>query len=361
VLPALLGEAVPAEQPWAEIWMGAHPADPSRLPDGRSLAEVVPDLPYLVKLLAAEEPLSVQAHPDRERARAGYAAEEARGVPLTAPERTYKDANHKPELLVALTTVEALVGFRPVDEVVAVAGALGSDRLDAVLEPLLADGPAEQRLRAAFGRLLLTPAYERPALVTEVVDRLGRRPSVGADADVAHWVTRLAVDRPDDPGVLAPLFLRLLVLPPGAGLFLAPGVLHAYLHGAGVEVQASSDNVLRGGLTAKHVDVAELLDVVAYDQSPPPHVAPRPVAPGVEAYDVPVADFAVWRLRPDGADLAVPGSGPRLALCVEGVATVDGLRLGPGRAAFLDPAPAGHEPAVANVTGSATLFVVAPG
>jgi mannose-6-phosphate isomerase len=157
-----------------------------------------------------------------------------------------------------------------------------------------------------------------------------------------------------------------VVLDPGDALFLAPGVLHAYLHGAGVEVQASSDNVVRGGLTPKHVDVSALLDVVVYDDGPPPHVRPRPVAPGVDAYDVPVPDFAVWRVRPKGEERDLPGAGPRVVVCVEGSVTVDGLPIAQGRAAYVDvergEGDADREDvAEPRVGGDGTCFVVAPG
>ncbi|MCU0264621.1 MAG: mannose-6-phosphate isomerase, class I [Actinomycetia bacterium] len=358
VLPTMLGHPVPAAEPWAEIWMGAHPGDPSRLPDGRSLADVVPGLPFLVKLLAAEQPLSIQAHPSSDQARAGFAAEEARGVPHGAPQRSYKDPSHKPELLVALTPVDALCGFRAPAESLRLVRLLGVPRLTALAAPLADPDPAAG-LRAAFGALLGLADDERTALVADVaVASHAHEADAGPDADALDWVARLAVAYPADPGVVAPLLLHLLRLEPGQGIFLRSGVLHGYLHGAGVEVQASSDNVLRGGLTPKHVDVPELLRVVRFEVAADPVVAARPVAPGVWSYPVPVADFAVWRVQPgpgSGAGVPLPGSGERIVVCVEGRLDVGALGLTPGTAAFV----AGEEPVV--VRGTGTGFVTARG
>jgi mannose-6-phosphate isomerase len=339
VLPLLLGEPAPADEPWAEIWMGAHPLDPSYLPDGRSLADVVPGLPFMVKLLAAQEPLSVQAHPDLDQARAGFAAEQARGVPLSAPERSYKDANHKPELLVAIEVTEALCGFRSPASIRTLAAELGSAAWSALVARACPEEAADgEALRAVFTATLAVPLRERAALLAEVVGAAVPA-TMGPDEslrDSARWVRALADLYPTDPGVLAPLLLELVTLAPGDGLFVGAGVLHSYLVGAGVEVQASSDNVLRGGLTGKHVDVPELLRTVRFEPASGQPIGPRPVAPGLDVYDVPVADFTVWRARPDGSvPVPVPGAGPCIAVCVQGVVQVSGLRLAPGAAAYV--------------------------
>jgi mannose-6-phosphate isomerase len=357
VLPALLGEPVPADEPWAEIWMGAHPLEPSYLPDGRSLAEVAPGLPFMVKLLAAEEPLSVQAHPDRAQARTGFAAEEARGVPLAAGHRSYKDANHKPELFVALRPTETLCGFRPPADIAATAQRLGSPALSELVGPPTDGGDGSDVLRSIFSRLLGLRGGSRTGLlddVTRACDRL----AADADADTsdraaARWVVRLAERYPGDTGALAPLLLDHVVLEPGDALFVDAGVLHAYLHGAGVEVQASSDNVLRGGLTGKHVDVSALLSVVRFEVAAGHRVAPVPCGPGLDTYAVPVGDFAVWRARPDGFGVQVPVEGACIAVCVAGAVVLGGVALAPGRSAYV---PVGS-PVV--VEGAGTCFVTA--
>ena len=281
VLPRLLGEPVPAVEPWAEIWMGAHPLDPSHLPDGRSLADVVPGLPFMVKLLAAQDPLSIQAHPDLDQARAGFAAEEAGGVPASSPDRSYKDANHKPELFVALDRTETLCGFRPPADIVATADRLGSAAFSELVAPARAATDAGDALRTVVTNLLRLGVAPRTALVEEVAGSCRRLAADPVDA-AAGWVARLAERYPGDAGVLAPLLLELVLLVPGEGLFVDAGVLHAYLHGAGVEVQASSDNVLRGGLTGKRVDVDELLRIVRFEVASGHRVAPSPLGPGVD-------------------------------------------------------------------------------
>ncbi len=353
VLPELVGAVSPAAEPWAEIWMGAHPGGPSLLPDGRPLSDVEPDLPFLVKLLAAERPLSIQAHPDRAQAVAGYAAEEAAGIALSAPERSYKDANHKPELLVALTPVSALCGFRAPADVLRMAASLGSPAFSSLVAPLNA---GERALREVFEAMVGTA--NRPELLAEVVKAataMAASAPTAEERSAARWALTLATDFPADPGVLAPFVLQLVELEPGQGLFVASGVLHAYLHGAGVEIQASSDNVLRGALTPKHVDVQELLKVVRFEVGVDALVLPVHRSDGVDAYPVPAADFALWRVRPSDLGRAVvEADGPRIVVCVEGSVEVAGVRLEPGRAAFV---PASVTPLV--VHGDGTCFVSA--
>ena len=356
VLPALVGAPVPSVQPWAEIWIGAHPVDPSRLADGRSLADLEPGLGFMVKLLAAEFPLSIQAHPDREHAAAGYAAEEALGVPRSSASRSFKDTSHKPELLVALTRFEALCGFRSPTEILRLAASWGAPRWVALVEPLRGDPASGAALRACFARLVQLPEPDCEALLAEVVATAAAfaEDPLSAHRDVARWVVELARLHPDDPGVAAPLLLRLVILAPGEGLFVAAGVLHSYLHGAGVEVQASSDNVLRAGLTAKKVDLPELLSVIVADQGPAPLVRPRALAAGLDTYDVPVEDFAVWRVRPAGKPIEIAASGPVIVVCVDGAVAVEGQALTPGAAAYL---PA--DLTTVTIGGAGTCFVTA--
>lgn len=339
VLPGLLGEPVPSAEPWAEVWMGAHPLEPSSLPDGRSLADVEPGLPYLVKLLAADAPLSIQAHPDLEQARAGYGAQQVAGPDATGAEPSYKDANHKPELLVALEPTQALCGFRTLLGLRGVAHGVGAASWQELVERTCGPGADDAAgLRALLTETLACSGAHLAGLVSDV---LAAGSELDAAADPAltaavGWVRRLADMYPGDPGALAPLLLELVHLAPGDGLFVGAGVLHSYLHGAGVEVQATSDNVLRGGLTAKRVDLAELLRTVRFEPaSPQQRVRPRAVAAGLVRYDVPVDDFAVWVAGPaDGADVVVPVGGPTIAVALAGEVAVDGLVLTPGRAAY---------------------------
>ncbi|SCE68854.1 mannose-6-phosphate isomerase, class I [Micromonospora chokoriensis] len=327
----LQGRPVPSEGPEAELWLGAHPGAPASVTRAGlrvSLCDLVRDepgqwlgqrvserfgsrLPFLLKVLAADAPLSLQAHPDAEQARAGYAAEEGR----PEGERNYSDPHHKPELLVALTPFEALCGFRDPTESAEALAAFGVPELEPVVAALRT-GPAG--LRTAVRTLLGWPVAERAALLDSVL----ASPADGPDAELVH---RLAKAYPADPGALVALLLHHVRLVPGEGIWMPAGNLHAYLSGCGVEIMAASDNVLRGGLTPKRVDVDELLRVLRFEVLDDPVRAAQPVGPGVEWWPVPVDDFALHHVRVDAAvpTVTLPLPGPRVVLCGGGSITVD--------------------------------------
>jgi len=343
VIAELLGQPVPSPHPQAELWLGAHPADPSMLvqPDGsrHSLLDAMttdPDtvlgpvraqrwngtLPYLLKVLAADEPLSLQAHPSLEQARDGFAREEAAGIPRDAADRNYRDANHKPELICALTEFHALVGFREPADSVRLLHALDVPELAGHAE-LLAGEPNADGLRALFTTWITLPQAVLdtlvPALQAGAVRLAG---AAGEFQAVARTVLELSERYPGDAGVLAALLLNRVTLVPGEALFLPAGNLHAYLSGAGVELMANSDNVLRGGLTPKHVDVPELLRVLDFGAAPPPVLRGLPDG-GWTRYDTPVEEFLLRRWDATPADhVAVPDGGPRILLCTAGSACV---------------------------------------
>ncbi|WFE38550.1 mannose-6-phosphate isomerase, class I [Micromonospora sp. WMMD998] len=329
----LQGRPAPSDGPEAELWLGAHPGAPATVDrDGRpvSLTDLLvaePEhwlgerlvgrfgirLPFLLKVLAADAPLSLQAHPDAEQARTGHAAD--------AGQVNYVDPYHKPELLVALSEFDALCGFRdPADSAEAIA-AFGVPALEPVVAALRA-GPAG--LREAVRALLSWPAAERAGLVAAVLAGAVAGP---ASPDAA-LVRTLAAGYPADPGVVVALLLHRVRLSPGEGIWMPAGNLHAYLRGTGVEIMAASDNVLRGGLTPKRVDVDELLRVLRFEVLADPVVRPEPVAPGVLAWPVPVEDFALHHVTVSaaatGTRLTLPG--PRVVLCRAGRLTVaDGV------------------------------------
>ncbi len=346
-LARLQGRDVPSEGPEAELWLGAHPGDPStvELPDGPARLDTViandpkavvgeatvdefgARLPYLLKVLAADAPLSLQAHPTKEQARAGYAAEQAghgRGV--------YTDGNHKPELLVALTPFAALCGFRAPDVSAAVLAAFEVPELAPVIAALRAGATG---LRDAVETLLTWPEEGRAALVSAVTGvARAAEPEHRYAADFA-LVKDLAVHYPGDPGVLVALLLNHVRLEPGEAIWMPAGNLHAYLRGAGVEIMAASDNVLRGGLTPKHVDVEELVRVLRFEVLDEVVLAARDVAPGVSTWPVPVRDFALHRVAVSGGPVELPVAGPRIVLGVEGAVTVgEGPEVTAGSAAF---------------------------
>jgi mannose-6-phosphate isomerase len=321
--------------------MGAHPAASSEVREdsgwvslidwigrdseavlGREAARVFGgELPFLFKVLAAERPLSIQAHPDADQARAGYERENAAGVPLDAPHRSYCDPNAKTELLCALTPFAALCGFRGAEEIVAQADELRAPRLAALLGDLRTHGDRAS-LERFFGTLLTLEAGERASLVAEVVEAAE---GGHGDPQVKGWIRKLAQEHPGDSGVLAPLLLNVLELRPGEALFLPGRELHGYLHGVGVEIMASSDNVLRGGLTSKHVDVAELLAIVRFESRQPEILVARGVGPVESVYDAPAREFALGVLRPrEGAAFeSAEERSAEILFCAEGKAVVE--------------------------------------
>ncbi|MDM4722611.1 mannose-6-phosphate isomerase, class I [Micromonospora sp. WMMA1363] len=367
-IASLQGRPVPSDVPEAELWLGAHPGAPATVDrdgdhvslvdlllaePGHWLGEQVVDrfgtrLPFLLKVLAADAPLSLQVHPDSDQARAGHAADAAR----PEAQRNYVDPHHKPELLVALSPMEALCGFR--DPVVSaeVLAAFGVPSLEPVLAALRA-GPAG--LSDAVRLLLTWPAAERHALVAAVASaNVG-----GLDAELAR---ELAAGYPGDPGVLVAMLLNRVRIAPGEAIWMPAGNLHAYLRGMGVEIMAASDNVLRGGLTPKRVDVDELLRVLRFEVLHDPVVRARTIAPGVVCWPVPVDDFALHLVRvgAERPEVTLPLEGPRVVLCgAGGLAVDDGtgkVVLGPGQAA-VGPAAAGD----LHLSGTGEAYVASCG
>lgn len=361
-LPELLGTE-PDGDPHAELWVGAHPGSPSLLPDGTALHEVVartPDLalgadvrerfgdrlPYLLKVLAAEAPLSIQVHPDARRAAERFAAEQAAGSPVA--ERSYTDPHHKPEMLLALTRFEALCGFRPPADAAADLSGLAVPGVRPLAERLAAADETDA-LRGALSYVLAGGDDVR-TLVREVAAAARARATAVHDEVLA----RLDDAYPGDPGVLVALLLHHVRLDPGQALYLPAGNLHAYLHGTGVELMASSDNVLRGGLTPKRVDVPELLAVVDFRSTAVPLVEPQ-VDGSVTVWRPGAREFELLDVLPGSdAPVEVDGGGPRVVLCLDGVvrcrAGGDDLVLRRGAAAF-----------VADADGPLTLAADADG
>ncbi|KOV55811.1 mannose-6-phosphate isomerase, class I [Streptomyces sp. MMG1121] len=359
-IPRLLG-VEPTGEPQAEMWMGAHPGAPSRTERGtlvdvigagperelgtEAVAKFGPRLPFLLKILAAGAPLSLQVHPDLEQAKEGYADEERRGVPIDAPHRNYKDANHKPELICALTEFDGLCGFRdPVQAADLLAG-LGVDSLKPYVD-LLHAHPEDAALREVLTAIL---GAEREEMARTVAEATAACTRLGGDyapyADLAHHY-------PGDPGVIAAMLLNHVRLQPGEALFLGAGIPHAYLNGLGVEIMANSDNVLRCGLTPKHVDVPELLRIVRFEASDPGVLRPEASSDGEEVYETPIDEFRLSRyVLPEGADPHdLTLDTPQILLCTAGSVRAGEHELSPGRSVFV---PAGEK---AEVSGAGTVF-----
>nr|WP_203803383.1 mannose-6-phosphate isomerase, class I [Actinoplanes tereljensis] len=356
VIADLQGRPGPTEAPEAELWLGAHPGDPSTV-DGVSLptliadnpkahlgeqvvAEFGPRLPFLLKVLAADAPLSLQAHPSLDYAREAWARQEA---DPSLP-KNYTDANHKPEMLVALTPFEALCGFRDPAAAADDIAAFGIPALDPVLAALRAGD-----LATAVQTLLSWPDEDRRGLVEAVVA-----------AGSSPLATELATFYPGDPGVLVALLLNHVHLQPGEVIWMPAGNLHAYLRGAGVELMAASDNVLRGGLTPKRVDVPELLKVLRFEVLDDPILRAIEVAPGILTWSVPIPDFVLYRIEVDSTrpPLEIPADGPRIILATAGELflgeSIDGtpIDLTRGDAAYA-PADAGK----LKIAGTGQAFI----
>ncbi|MCX4664210.1 mannose-6-phosphate isomerase, class I [Streptomyces uncialis] len=390
-IPRLLGTE-PTGEPQAEMWMGAHPGAPSRTARG-TLADVIdadprgtlgtpaverfgPRLPFLLKILAAGAPVSLQVHPDLPQAQRGHAREDRLRIPLDAPHRTYKDANHKPELICALTPFEGLCGFREPTATADLLTRLGVDSLKPYADMLRAH-PPEAALREALTAFLTADRAEIAATVAEAAqacDRLARyedpatgnptgsatggtsgTPAPGPASAYAAYAS-LAHHYPGDPGVLAAMLLHHVRLQPGEALFLGAGVPHTYLQGLGVEIMANSDNVLRCGLTPKHIDVPELLRVVRFEAADPGILRPEASPDGEEVYDTPIDEFRLSRLvHPEGAVPAtLTADTPQIVMCTAGTVTLHGEgpdeTLAPGASVFV---PAGEK---TRLTGAGTVF-----
>ena len=379
VIAELQGRPAPTAKPEAELWMGAHPSAPSGVERAgarttldaviaadpavelgpRSAARFGGRLPFLLKVLAAEQALSIQVHPSREQAEAGYLAENERGLAPGDKSRNYVDDWPKPEILCALTPFEILAGMRSTADAAALLRALGVSEL-APLATALASTPDQSALSVALATILTWPAAGRGALVGDVVAACERIAARGGEYAAACAATaRLAGDHQGDLGIVASLLLRHAVLRPGEAVFLPAGGLHAYLHGAGVELLANSDNVVRAGLTAKHVDVPELLKLTdpAVDV---PVIEPRPLGGGVSVYDSPAPEFRLYRAEVGPGEVTLPGGGARIVLCVDGVGTLRAssgtLKVARGESCYLSAA----DGAVA-VSGPATAFIAGSG
>ncbi|WP_030148982.1 mannose-6-phosphate isomerase, class I [Mycetocola saprophilus] len=342
-ISALLG-GTPTAAPEAELWLGTHAGSPTRVsaPEGPAsfgtLAKWLAAepaaagtesgaLPFLFKVLAAGSPLSIQAHPNAEQARAGFERENAAGIALDAPNRNYRDPFPKPELIVAMEDgFEALSGFRPIAEVIA--------DLDELVHAGVQD-PVLHALRERLTRAI-EAGTEGEVLAQEVSAALGgdreaeRAALVAAAASIsrvplphlAETVRLLVADYPEDSGVFVALFLNRVTLKRGESLYLDAGNMHAYLRGVGLELMTASDNVLRGGMTPKHVDIAELLAVVRFTPGPVPFLDRDQIAPGIVGYQPAGANFALYRVDPEIAgSFAV--SGPAITLQIRGEAALD--------------------------------------
>jgi mannose-6-phosphate isomerase len=347
ILAQFQGRGAPTPTPEAELWFGAHPQAPSSIEvDGETyrldafinrdpqsqlgieLMRRYDRLPFLLKVLAVDQPLSIQVHPSQAQAQLGFQRERARAIAVDDAKANYRDNWPKPELLCPLTEFEVLCGFRPVDELIDLFETLGGDCFKAA-KKTLESNPNPHGLRQLVASWLNASRSTQDSLFTAGMQAfealLGQ--SNSRHYDVA-FLLDLAVRYPGDMGVLVALLLRHRVLSPGTALFVPAGVLHAYLRGFGIEVMANSDNVLRGGLTPKHVDVGELLDVANFESEPPVIVALEDRGPLEKIFAIDAPHFSVSRIdiKQHTSWCASRRLGPEMLLCVDGTLNLLGAR-----------------------------------
>ncbi|MFM6971172.1 MAG: mannose-6-phosphate isomerase, class I [Rhodoluna sp.] len=349
-------------EPIAEVWFGTHAGSPAFIKDdpSKSLQQAIGghDLSFLLKILAADEPLSIQAHPTTAQAEAGFARENAAGIALNASNRNYKDAHHKPEIIVALTDFEMLCGFKPLGDI----------------ENLFADMASHESVSESFKSLVLhwKELLEKPEglkqVFSDIIHRRGNLSGFNAElVALADFEARFALAEklnqlyPGDPGVVVAMLMNHMIIKPGEAVFLPAGNIHAYLGGLGVELMASSDNVLRGGLTPKHIDVDELERVLDFRAAKIPLVAPKQIANRFVEYPCPEDDFVLYLAKPTAGEtldeIKLPGEA--ILLCTEGevsisTADADPLRLKVGDAAYLSASAQN-----VSISGAGSVFLAA--
>ncbi len=325
--------------PMAELWMGAHPASSSRITaenrDGEPISldsfigqnpEAILGkqtarkfgnrLPFLFKVLSAGSPLSLQVHPTKQQAEAGFARDNAAGIPLGSPDRNYRDDNHKPEIIMAITPFIAMCGFRTVAETTSLFALSGIP----ALEPILATLQISETYTSFCKQLLDLSNIESAAVISAILKKARQIIAVSTDQIAVRAFTLvldLAAYYPVDIGILAPLYLNVIDLAPGEALYLRAGIMHAYVRGTGLELMASSDNVLRGGLTPKHIDIPELLSIL----DPAPHttaVIPPGKEAGVYRYRTESTEFELSRVTVDETEIIITSDYPAILIGADG-------------------------------------------
>ncbi|MBF0449784.1 MAG: mannose-6-phosphate isomerase, class I [Candidatus Magnetomorum sp.] len=371
-LPELIGHPSPANEPQAELWMGTHPQGISQVKDihthgsdwalldeliskqpekmlGPRVADTFKNqLPFLFKILAIDQPLSIQVHPDNQRAITGYEYENKIGIDLSAADRNFKDRHHKPELVCALTPLWAMCGFRPFLSIHSNFQFIDDESLFQVQRSLLKDNTTY----SFFFNLMHLSKKDTQALVDAAVHYAKNQ------LHQIHWewVHRLSQKFQNDVGVLGPLFLNTVCLQPLEALYIRPGMLHAYLYGNAVEIMTNSDNVIRGGLTVKHIDIDTLMDVVSFRSEAIPLISPQTIQPNEMFYQTPADGFMLTRynIHPEQSfDINVYG--PEILLCVKGEVSIDyngsKFRLTQGQSIFV-----AHSAGKYTLSGNGEIF-----
>ena len=376
-IPSMLGLPVPSEKPMAEMWMGAHPKASSEIEVngkwvpltqvisedpvpilGKTVAEKFSkELPFLFKVIAASKPLSVQAHPNKKQAIEGFDKENKLQVPLDSPERNYKDRNHKPEVLCAIAKFEALKGFREIGQIISLLKRVVPLSLGKELT-FLRKNPDSHGLKKFYSSIMKMQQEEKEKVFEELLDNSKKY----MDLDPAYsLVIRLNALFPLDIGIFSPLLLNRIVLNPGEAIYLPPGELHAYVEGVGVEVMANSDNVLRGGLTHKHVDIEELLNILNFSWEPVQVITPRNTGQSEAVYPVPAEEFVLSVINIDNKTnfLSQENRAVEIMIIIDGEVEIKnlhenkGIRLKKGESVLIPSAMPQY-----CLSGNATIYKV---
>ncbi len=374
-IQSLLGKTAPGEEPIAELWMGAHPKSPSMVLIGSRwipLNKVIDEdpesilgkevalrfakkLPFLFKVLAADKPLSIQAHPNLNQAQSGFMRENRLKIPLDAPNRNYKDQNHKPEILCALTKFYALKGFRQIAEIVFLMEQVIPPTLFSRLEDLK-KRPTSFQLKNFYSYIMSQDKAWQKQVVKEIVTRAE---NLVTENPAYEWMIRLNREYPGDIGVLSPLLLNFLQLLPGEAVYIPAGELHSYLYGTGIELMANSDNVLRGGLTPKHVDVEELLEIISFKAGSSAITVPVPGKTCEKVYPAPANEFLLSEITVKASDSFTSGKrrSAEIVICIKGnakikdVQTSEVLHLNKGKSVIIPSSVPQY-----IIEGNATLY-----
>ena len=380
-IPHLQGKNEASQEPQAELWIGTHLSAPSRVMiNGReeSLRDIISEqpnkmlgkkvaeefkneLPFLFKILAAASPLSIQAHPNKAQAEKGYKLENEQNISLDSPERTYKDDNHKPELICALTNFELMCGFQPIIEIVDRIKYLHLEYFIPGIKELETD-PSTKNLKKMFSELMSKHNDNQTKQVSILINKITElEPRDENEILIFRWITRLAAIYPKDMGVFSPLFLNVVKLKPGEALFIKAGVLHAYLNGCGVEIMANSDNVLRGGLTQKNINFPELIKTLKFDEKGLKRIQPEFIN-NEYIYKTTAKEFQLSKILVKDAESFVKAniSTAEIILCTEGSGSItwsgSNLELKTGDSVFIPYAISEY-----SIEGSMELFrVVVP-
>ncbi len=352
----LFGIQNPKAQPQAEIWMGAHPSGCSKVAGtGMLLSDVLVqdstgmlgdytaarfgELPYLFKVLAAETPLSIQVHPSKSKAEIGFARENAQGIALDAPTRNYKDANHKPELVYALTFYKAMNGFRPIEQIIALFREASIAELSFEVEALMTN-PNSEGLETFFSAIMSLAGQRKQSALAQLGAAQSRPTKTAICREALQYSQEFSQHYPDDIGLFSPLLLNTIELAPGEAMFLHAETPHAYVKGTGLEIMANSDNVLRAGLTPKYIDVPELIDNTKFTPIDPSTIKMEPVVKeGRLTYPIPVDDFGFDILSVSDEVKSIYLRSAEILFCVEGEAYVQSngeqVLLKPGESVFV--------------------------